>query len=218
MQGLQYRNVKGYYVENTGDFLPTWQEGLDPFIQLPDLRNSTYGMSTSYVANPEFSFRNVLYQTEWQKVSAGSLVPTLFYECNVFSFEETAMESMERNVNLRISPAYYYTLVLHENWYLATNVAPALGLRFVSSTVEQEGSVTREKYTLFTKALGTGLQLGYSSERILFGLNINLDINWYRQGEEASVENDQGYAVFYMGYRFNAPGLARKTMDWLYGR
>ncbi|MEN8799607.1 MAG: DUF4421 family protein, partial [Flavobacteriaceae bacterium] len=67
VQGFQFSTLKGFYVENTGDFVPEWVEGTDPFIQIPDFTNRIYGMSTHYVINPNFSLRNILYNTEWQK-------------------------------------------------------------------------------------------------------------------------------------------------------
>lgn len=86
IQGFQMSTIKGYYVENSGDFLPGWTEGLGPYLQIPDLTSKTFGMSTSYSFNPNFSFRNILYQTEWQKKSAGSFIPALFYSYDRLSY------------------------------------------------------------------------------------------------------------------------------------
>jgi len=59
IQTLYYRNVKGFYVDNMEDFLPEWQRGVDPFLQFPDLRIRTYGGSTSYVFNQDFSLKSI---------------------------------------------------------------------------------------------------------------------------------------------------------------
>jgi len=78
-QEIQYRRNEGFYVENTNDFQTNWISGRDPFIQFSDLKSILWRGSTSYVLNPNFSLRNVVYNTEWQLKSAGSFVPTLKY-------------------------------------------------------------------------------------------------------------------------------------------
>tara|TARA_R110002050_G_scaffold18067_2_gene52925 strand:- start:1 stop:552 length:552 start_codon:yes stop_codon:yes gene_type:complete len=64
VQGLQYSKIKGFYVENTYDYAQEWEKGVDPYIQFSNLTAKTWGMSTSYIFNPKFSYRNILYQTE----------------------------------------------------------------------------------------------------------------------------------------------------------
>jgi hypothetical protein len=65
---------------------------------------------------------------------------------------------------------------------------------------------------------GWWMQLKYSSERIIFWANFNFSLNWYNQLRLYTAENDQIYGLLYFGYRFDAPGFAGKTMDWLYGK
>lgn len=67
IQTLYYKNVKGFYLENMQDFVPGWQEGKDPHIQFPNLRVQSFGGSTSYVLNKNFSPRSIYTQGEWQR-------------------------------------------------------------------------------------------------------------------------------------------------------
>jgi hypothetical protein len=83
-------------------------------------------------------------------------------------------------------------------------------------TVEE--SFTQEIAVLLPHYLDGVMQLGYSSERIIFWANFNFSLNWYNQRRLYTAENDQIYGLLYFGYRFDAPGLAGKTMDWLYGK
>uniref|UniRef100_UPI00404986D6 DUF4421 family protein n=2 Tax=Gelidibacter sp. TaxID=2018083 RepID=UPI00404986D6 len=130
VQGLQYTKVRGYYVDNTQDYIDDWNEGVDPYIQISNLKNTTYGMSTSYVFNPEFSYRNVTYQTEWQKKSTGSFIPTLYYDFTKSGFTLENTKSDENTFNIRLATSYYYTLVMREHWFVAPFISPSLGLKF----------------------------------------------------------------------------------------
>jgi len=218
VQAIHYRHVKGYYVQNTGDFAPGWRKGTDPYIVFPGLGYNTYGMSTAYVFNDRFSYRNVLYQTEWQKQSAGSFIPRLSYDYNRFSLVDEDIVSIEHNINLRVSPSYYYTWVVQKHWFLTATMAPSLGVRFTTSRETQAGAFSKEKDTYVTRFLEGGLQLGYSSERILFGANLNAYVNWLKKKNKESVENDQYYGVLYFGYRFDPPAFLRRTMARLQGK
>jgi len=211
VQGLTYNKTSGYYVRNTADFAPDWIEGTHPYIQFNNLTNSQYGMSTSYVLNPNFSYRNIVYQNEWQKVSSGSLIPTLYYDYNTFAFDELGIRSKERFFNLRLSPRYFYTLVLHENWFISGNVSPSLGFRF-SKDVSTENEITEiERNTYFTRSVSGGINLGYSSEKVIFGMNLTLNSDWYNEDSNSSVKNDEFYGVLYLGYRFEPPQFVKKV-------
>jgi len=59
IQNLHYRRLKGFYLKNTGDLLPDWQEGCDTYLQFPDLTSQTFGGSTSFVFNPDFSLKSL---------------------------------------------------------------------------------------------------------------------------------------------------------------
>ncbi len=205
VQGFQISSIKGYYVENTRDFVPGWEEGIDPYIQLSNLTSRIYGMSTSYVFNPNFSFRNVLYNTEWQKKSAGSFIPTVFYSYDTFSYELDDDKSKEEIFPVRLSLAYYYTVVMHENWFIATNLAPSLGVRFSKLKLTVNDITTHENSTDFTTALEGGMQIGYASRKIVFGTGFTFDVNGYNEGRFNVVKNNKIYGLIYFGYRLNTP-------------
>ena len=212
-QELKYKQVAGYYVENTGAYIPGWQEGTDPYLQFNDLKTTFVGGSTSYVLNPEFSLRNVVYNTEWQRKSAGSFIPTLRY--GISRIEATLEDgaSSEDSYDIQFSPDYYYTFVLHENWFVAPFISPGVGVRF--STERQEGTGVIAKNTYWPLSLDGGLQVGYSSERIIFGVVANFETSWYREDERTNIENDQFFAKLYFGYRFEAPKIVKKPFNWL---
>ena len=63
------------------------------------------------------------------------------------------------------------------------------------------------------KTLDSGLQLGFSSDTFIFGVNLNLDANWYNEDKTTHIEDDKFYAKLYFGYRFNTPKLIQKIFN-----
>ena len=215
IQGFQMSTIKGYYVENSGDFLPGWTEGLDPYLQIPDLTSKTFGMSTSYSFNPNFSFRNILYQTEWQKKSAGSFIPALFYSYDRLSYSLGDEQLKEDAFPIRLSLAYFYTAVIEENWFISWNLAPSLGVRFANSTLESNDMISTENNTATSYSLEGGFQVGYASKKIIFGSGFSFNFNGYNEDELNTIGNDKAYGLVYFGYRLDAPGFISKTYDKL---
>lgn len=211
IQGFQLGKIKGYYIENTEDFFPFWEEGTDPYLQIPTMTSKVFGMSTSYNFNPKFSFRNIFYQTEWQTKSAGSFIPSLFYNFNQLSYELGGQEAKEYSYPIRLAPAYYYTLVLHENWFVAGNLSPSMGIRFTKSTLTENEVRSVERYNSFIYALEGGLQLGYASRKVIFGAGFTFEMNGYNEDKTNAIVNDKIYGLLYFGYRFNAPGFIDRT-------
>ena len=211
IQGFQISSIAGYFVENTGDFIPGWNEGTDPYLQIPDLKTQLWGMSTSYVFNPNFSFRNILYNTEWQRKSAGSFIPTLFYSYNRISYSLEDVNSREDVFPIRLALGYYYTFVVKQHWFMNVNLSPSLGVRFskLSETIDITESVVSK--TSFTRSLEGNFQVGYASRKIVFGLGFTFDVNGYEENAVNAVLNDRFYGNINFGYRFNAPPFIDRT-------
>jgi len=211
IQGFQISTTKGYYVENTGDFLPNWKEGIDPYLQIPDFTSKIYGMSTSYVFNPNFSYRNLLYQTEWQKKSAGSFIPSLFYSYDLFTYTLENEKIKDEIIPVRLALAYYYTFVVKENWFLGGNLSPALAVNFSKNTITNNNIQSISRSTEFSTSLEGSLQIGYASKKIIFGGGFKFDVNNYGVDELNTVLNDKTYGFIYFGYRFNTPGFIDRS-------
>ncbi len=214
---LRYSRITGYYVENTEDFIPDWEENVDPYILIPDLSNTTYGITISHIFNPNFSYKNLFYQTERQRKSAGSFVPTFQYSYNKFTFDlEDIPDDIKfkgDNSDLSLGIGYYYTWVIGDKWFVAPNVSPSAGVRFSKSTITLDGTTTEENITFFKTVLESGLQLGYASERVIFGIAFNYDIYGYEGEEGRFINNDKTYGLLYFGYRFNSPRFLAKSYD-----
>ncbi len=106
-QTLYYKNVKGFYVENMQDILPGWQKNKDAYIQFPDLRVQTFGGSTAYALNKDFSVKSIYTQGEWQTKSRGSWTPFLDYDYTIFSDTIAGQKSKETQINIGANMGYF---------------------------------------------------------------------------------------------------------------
>lgn len=213
IQNLNYRNVQGYYIKNTGDFIPGWDVADDPFLQIPSLKSILWGGSTAYVFNPNFSFKNIAYNTEWQLKSSGSFVPTLRYGYNRLSFIDNGVKEFENDFSIGLIAAYHYTWVLNRNWFISPELAPGIAIRFTNSG--RSDLSQRETETNIPFILDGGLNLGFSSKRIVFGGLVRFRSTYLQAESGSSILEDQVYAKVYFGYRFDPPGFIDRTMKKL---
>lgn len=214
VQSLQYRKIEGYYLVNTDYFFDDWKEGEDAYLQFPDLSKTVIGFSTGYIFNDKFSYRSLVGFTERQLISAGSLVPMLYYDYSRFYDMIMDEESVENQFNLRLAFGYYYTWVISKRWFITPGLAPSLGVRFSNfKDVDADGIVTRESNSYITRALDGGLQLGWNTDKFFGGTRLIFNINWYDENSESHVENNQVYGLVYLGYRLNAPRFIRRPME-----
>jgi hypothetical protein len=205
LQTLSYDKTRGYYVENTGDFRQGWDKDKDPYLQLPNLTNVQWAMSTSYVFNPAFSFKNLIYQTQWQKKSAGSLVASLFLDYNRYSFDFEGTEVLQKDINARLGLGYYYTFIIAQHFYIAPSLAPSLGIRYSRYHTTEKGAASSGRNTYFTRFLEGGLKLGYNTRRWVAGGGFTFNVNWYNEDPGRVVEQDKFYGIVYLGFRFGTP-------------
>ncbi|KFF74025.1 hypothetical protein HX13_16105 [Chryseobacterium sp. P1-3] len=212
IQTLYYKNVKGFYLENMQDFVPGWQEGKDPHIQFPDLRVQSFGGSTSYVLNKNFSARSIYTQGEWQKYSGGSWVPFLDYDLTVFSNTMDGQKSKELQYKIGANIGYFYNWVIGKKVNIAPYLAFGLGGKFSSFRDYAEGG-SKENAQYFTVRMEGGLHAGYNTDRFLFGGKLNFSAYAYDQKQNQTVENNTVYGLLYIGYRFAPPKVVEKTYD-----
>lgn len=215
LQTVSYDKTKGYYIENTGDFIPGWNKDQDPYIQIPDLRNVQWAMSTSYVFNPDFSFKNLIYQTQWQKRSAGSFVPTLFCDYNRYALDFAGTQALQKDVNVRLGLGYYYTFIVTHRFYIAPSLIPSLGIRYSDFRSTEQGITTTTYDTYFTRFLEGGVKFGFNSRRWVAGGGFNFNVSWYNEDRESVVENNKFYGIVYLGFRFGAPRIITSAYEAL---
>lgn len=208
VQSIFFRRMKGFYVENTNDFVPNWNSAMDPYIQFPDLKSITWGGYTGYVLNKNFSLRSLLNRQEWQRTSGGSLIPIIRYEftkmTNDFVDGSYGKENM---VDLRADLGYYFNWSITEKLNLVPSVRTGIGPKFSKYTLD--GAVEKNRY--FVAEYSTGLQLSYNTDNLYMGIAGSL--NGYRYKDEGStISNNLWQASFYIGYRIDAPEKLKKLL------
>jgi hypothetical protein len=213
LQTVDYSKIRGYYVENTQDFLPEWKPGIDPYIQFPDLKIVKYGMSTSYIFNPKFSLKSITSFTEWQKESAGSFIPTLIYDYKRISLETPILNAKQTEYDVSLGAGYFYNFIIHKRFYIAPNLTVALGAKFINSKTDELGIQEEEHDNYFLTTVNGGLKMGYNSDRILFGLSLNFNSSFYNESKYQIVSNDGSFGLLYFGYRFDAPKFIIRSVN-----
>ena len=212
IQNVYYKNVRGFYIENMKDLFPNWQEGRDPYIQFPDLRVQSFGGTTSYILNKNFSAKSIYTQGEWQKKSSGSWVPFLDYDLTVFRNKIDEVKTKEFQYKIGGNIGYFYNWVIGKNVNIAPYLTLGLGGKFSSYRNAQNGNA-RETAQYITVRMEGGLHVGYNTDRFLFGGRMNFNAYAYEQKDNRTVENNNVYGLLYIGYRFAPPKVVKNTYD-----
>jgi len=211
IQTLSYKNSKGYYISNTQDFVSNWQKGKDPYLTFPNLRIQSFGGSTSYIFNKNFSLKGIYYQKEWQEMSSGSFVPSINYEYVLFSDNLNSIKSREHQLDLSFDVGYHYNYVVTKHVNIAPFAFAGLGKKWSSykSDITQD---EKEKQNFFTQNFGAGLHLGYNSEKIFFGSKFNYSGSHY-DDNGSNIINNNFYVLLFFGYRLNASSKVKKVYE-----
>lgn len=212
VQTAEYSKIKGYYVENTADFVPDWDAANDQYLLFPNFETLKYGMSTSYIFNPKFSIKSITSFTEWQKESAGSFIPTFIYGYKKMSFDTDEIKVTQNEFDLNLGAGYFYNLIIHKKFYIAPHLTAGVGVKFTDLEEVDGGIINKEKKNYFAIDLVGGIKVGYNSDRILFGASFNFDSNSYSADKNQVVSNNKEYGLLYFGYRFDAPNFIKKPV------
>ncbi|UQB68211.1 DUF4421 family protein [Epilithonimonas zeae] len=211
IQTISYKNSKGYYLRNTQDYIDNWRKNRDSYLTFPNLRFQSFGGSTSYIINKDFSLKGIYYKKEWQTKSNGSFVPAFNYEYVIFSDIQNDIKSREKRLDLSVDLGYHYNYLLTEKINIAPYLYGGLGKKW-SNYKNDVNQSERDKANYFTQNFGAGLHLGYNSEKIFFGSKFNYAGNHYKDNGSNIYENDF-YVLFFIGYRLNPPAKVKRIYD-----
>jgi hypothetical protein len=190
MQTLSFINQKGFYVSYRGTKFP-----------FPELRSTKIGGVTSYIFNPNFSFKTIANQKEWQTKSSGSFIPN-------FSFFYTNMDLNNDSSNpkgdifeMTVSPSYYYNFVINNRFLISAGFSIGGGISIINSDVAGilESSAS--------------LKLGYNNDSFFSFFNINYLA--FVQNNDARVQLNDNISTLNIsvGYRFAAPKKVKEEFE-----
>ena len=172
IQKVNYSRVKGYYLDNTNEFNPSWKNG-DPYIQFPGLIFRSFSGQTAYKFNDNFSFNAINSQTESQLKSAGTFLPSLSYQHYIIKDQTplTGQNSSQKSKTFEVvfSPGYYYTFVTPSNLYASAGINPGIGLSRTKLLTREPSGNSRTKYNGTVYQLESTFTFGYDTRRFFTG-------------------------------------------------
>ena len=187
MQTVDIYKQKGFFIRTQELTLP-----------IDDLKTFKIGGTSSYIFNPDFSFRAIGFQNEWQKESVGSFIPSISYYYTKFKLEDPIIENqLEHSFKMAVGPGYYYNWVFEKNYILSAGATGGLGFNLSKS----QGKTSLDGLAQLIFRL-TG---GYNSENFFSGININTQLLTHTSAENFVLDDSISFLEFYVGYRFNAP-------------
>lgn len=190
MQTLSFINQKGFYAKEKNLTIPFQR-----------LRSTKVGGVTSYIFNPNFSFKTIANQKEWQTKSSGSFIPN-------FSFFYTNLDLNDGNPNsqsdifeMTLSPSYYYNFVINNRVLLSAGLSIGGGI----SNIDSDISGILESSASF--------KAGYNTDSFFSFLNINYFA--FIQNSDAKIQLNDTVSTLNVtiGYRFDPPKKVKKAFE-----
>lgn len=217
LQEVSYGKTRGYYLENTRDYITGWQSG-DPYLQFPELVSKSYKGVTAYNFNPNFSVNAVATQTERQLKSAGSFIPHLMYRFYIIDDQttrtSTSTTQKTNNFEVILGAGYYHTFVFKKNIYFSAGLTPAGGYVFTRllSRLPTGYVITHQTNPIFRLDAAAGL--GYNGERYFGGFYTRLATSAYNQKKTSAVNNEANLAFqVFFGVRLKAFKFLREKVE-----
>ncbi len=164
IQTLSYSQTKGYY---SPDF-PVPDEYPADFLILDQLKVYNFKGITRYRFNPNYSIKAITTQTEIQKKSAGTFMPSFTHSYN--HLKNGATNQKLNTWNFILSAGYLHTFVINKKLYASIGGSPGAGVDFNKIIVNIDGDKITDNDTNYTFNFDGHLGLGYNSNRWFGGV------------------------------------------------
>ncbi len=223
---FDYNYDKGYYIVNTTDFDPNFQD-LEFHIQFPNLTSNLFFGSSSYKFNKNYSVRAIQSHTEIQVKSSGTFMPGVNYTLySIKGLDKIKLpndELIEREnyndtqgFNLALNAGYYYTFVFHKYWYANAYLSPGIGIDFYKITNHMVNETSNRNFTENFYSLRSGIGIGYNGKKMFFGGEYanKRTSEKFREGEIKINASKDIYHIF-IGYRFKAPKPVKGSVEYI---
>lgn len=217
---VSYERSKGYFLENTADFDPTWTPG-KPYIQLNNLQSVLYGLQLSYNVRRRFSEAAVYSCRERQLRPGYSFIPGLTINHIVYSNTMPGTDSFAGRTryldcNARLLMAGSLPLFRHK-LQLSAIAGPVIGVSFVQDRtyIQPQFSEQETHNTVMSLGLLYHISLSFNIRYWFIGLNLFSE----QYGSKLSgIQLDKSFygIALYTGVRFPAPRQVRTATDWTF--
>lgn len=218
MQELQFAYIKGFYLYNTGDFVPGWEEGTDPYHQLPDNKYVVLRGSTGYKVNKNYSVKSISSKTEIQLKSCGSLIPVLaydYYEMDNQSDDPAQTSSQfSSNFDMVASLGYMYTFIIKTKFYASAGLFGGAGFHHTSLLTRMPDEDIKTKHTDPLFRMQERIGLGYNSRKFFGGAELFSSQSSHSENDNiVQIQSARTSFQVFVGYRFNAPKFLKHETD-----
>lgn len=190
MQTFSFINQTGFYASEGTTTVP-----------LPDLRSTKIGGVTSYIFNPNFSFKAIANQKEWQTKSSGSFIPSFSFFYTNLDLNDGSQNPESDLFEMTLSPSYYYNFVINNRFLLSA------GLGIGGGISDMDGDVSG----IFNS--NGSLKLAYNNDSFFSFINFNYLV--FAQNSDTKVQlNDNVSSLnIAIGYRFDPPKKVKDAFD-----
>jgi hypothetical protein len=193
MQTLSFINQKGFYVSDGSKT-----------IQLTDLRSTKIGGITSYIFNPNFSFKTIANQKEWQTKSSGSFIPNFSFFYTNLDLNDDSPEPQSDIFEMTVSPSYYYNFIINNRVLLSAGLSIGGGI----SNIDSDISGILES--------SASLKVGYNTDSFFSFLNVNY-IAFVQENDALVQLNDNVSTLnISIGYRFDPPKKVKEEFETIH--
>ncbi|MDH3322709.1 MAG: DUF4421 domain-containing protein [Flavobacteriaceae bacterium] len=213
MQTIELSSVKGYYIdqiEGPGNILPPDDS---KYFLLPELKALRIRGVTSYKFNDHLSFKALYRQTDIQKISTGSFIPSLTYQ--YLKLEDKDSPESTKSFDIIINTGYYYTFVINNKWYTNLGLSPGLGYEFnkVTTGIPEGKAISKSNEVIFN--INTLMGIGYNSKHFFSGINLRGIATTRDEQSLVQFNTVRGIFQLFVGYRFNTPKFVDRSFDWI---
>lgn len=209
IQTLSYSQTKGYY---SPDF-PLPDDFPTKNLIFNQLKVYNFKGITRYRFNPNYSIKAIITQTEIQRKSAGTFIPSLSYSYSQLKNGDTNQQL--NTLNFILSAGYLHTFVINKRIYASIGAAPGAGVDFNKIIVKQDGVKITDIDTNYTLNFDGHLGLGYNSNRWFGGGFFRLLTTTRKETTIVNFDTFRTHFQVFIGYRFEAPKFLKKQADWV---
>src|SRR5688572_14130390 len=214
---VELNSVHGFYLKNSNEFLRSLPD--TPYLVFPNLNVNSFGLMLRYNINPKFSTAALTSGTQIQRKSAYTFLPTLQFV--TFRFVDTSPEKELQNkstystdINLLLQAAG--TLVLSPKFSASLGLGPSFGIDiFKSIAIDDSSKVVLSQGTGFTAGVTSQGAVSFNSGRLFAGVEGRYRSYGHKIEDVSRLTKQYFYFQVYAGWRFKAPGFAKKTLDWV---
>jgi hypothetical protein len=190
MQTFSFINQTGFYAIESTTTVP-----------FADLRSTKIGGVTSYIFNPNFSFKTIANQKEWQTKSSGSFIPNFAFFYTDLDLNDGSPDTKSNIFEMTVSPSYFYNFVINNKILISAGLAVGGGISNVDSDISG----------IFES--NASLKMGYNTDSFFTFLNVNFIAFVQNSNARIQLNDNVSSLNFTVGYRFDPPKKVKEVFD-----